>query len=86
MGENFGRNLQLVGEIEALAKAKSCTPAQVALAWVCAQGSDIVPIPGTKRVHYLEENMKALQISFSPAELQAIEVFAPQGIAAGSRY
>lgn len=86
MGENFAKNFELVRKITALAQAKGCTPAQLALAWVCAQGADIVPIPGTKRLRYLEENVQALQISISPTELQDIEAFAPKGIAVGARY
>lgn len=85
-GENFKRNLELVEEIEKLAQAKCVTPAQIALAWLLAQGDDIVPIPGTKRRRYLEENVKTLDVRLSPDDLQAIErVFQP-GAASGNRY
>ena len=85
-GENFQRNLALVAHIEVLAAEKGCTPAQLALAWVLAQGEDIVPIPGTKHRHYLEANLKALEIELSTAELERIDAIAPPGIAAGPRY
>src|SRR6266478_2475767 len=85
-GENFTRNLELVARIAELAQAKQRTPSQLALAWVLAQGEDIVPIPGTKRVRYLEENAAAAAITLSPAELAALEAVFPQGAAAGERY
>ncbi len=85
-GENFQHNLALVAHIEALAAEKGCTPAQLALAWVLAQGEDIVPIPGTKRRRYLEANLKALEIELSAVELERIDAIAPPGIAAGPRY
>lgn len=85
-GENFTKNLALVAQIEALAQEKRCTPSQLALAWVLAQGLDIVPIPGTKRVRYLEENVAAAAIAFSADELAAIDTMLPKGIAAGARY
>jgi len=85
-GENFAKNLTLVRHIEELARAKGCTPAQLALAWVLAQGNDIVPIPGTKRRAYLEENVAALAVQLSPADLARINDAAPQGAAAGLRY
>jgi aryl-alcohol dehydrogenase-like predicted oxidoreductase len=85
-GENFQKNLDLVTRIEELAQSKGCTPSQLALAWLLAQGNDIVPIPGTKRRKYLEENAGALQVSLSKEELEAIEAIAPQGVAAGQRY
>ena len=85
-GENFTRNLELVARIAELARAKQRTPSQLALAWVLAQGEDIVPIPGTKRVRYLEENAAAAAITLSPAELEAIDAVFPQGAAAGERY
>ncbi|AIZ64106.1 aldo/keto reductase [Hymenobacter sp. DG25B] len=85
-GENFQRNLDLVARIKEMATEKGCTPGQLALAWVLAQGNDIVPIPGTKRVENLEENVGALNVQLSPADLQAIDAIAPQGAAAGSRY
>ncbi len=85
-GENFTRNLALVAHIEALAQDKGCTPSQLALAWVLAQGRDIVPIPGTKRVRYLEQNAAAANIPLSNAELAAIDEAFPVGAAAGTRY
>ncbi len=85
-GENFAKNLTLVRHIEELARAKGCTPAQLALAWVLAQGNDIIPIPGTKRRAYLEENVAALAVQLSPADLARINDAAPQGAAAGLRY
>jgi len=85
-GENFARNLALVDHVEALAHEKQCTPAQLALAWVLVQGDDMVPIPGTKRRSYLEENIAALDIAFTGAELRQIDEIAPCGIAAGERY
>lgn len=85
-GENFQKNLDLVKHIEALAKVKGCTPSQLALAWLLAQGDDIVPIPGTKRVTYLEENVGALAVSLSTEDLRKIDEIAPKGVAAGNRY
>jgi aryl-alcohol dehydrogenase-like predicted oxidoreductase len=85
-GENFQKNLDLVKKIEDLARAKNCTPAQLALAWVMAQGIDIVPIPGTKRRKYLDQNLDALDVKLTPEELKQIDTIAPPGIAAGTRY
>jgi aryl-alcohol dehydrogenase-like predicted oxidoreductase len=85
-GENFQQNLELVKRIEAMASEKRCLPAQLALAWVLAQGEDLVPIPGTKRRKYLEENLGALNVSLSNAELARINEIAPKGITAGLRY
>jgi len=85
-GENFRKNLDLVREIEAMAREKDCTPAQLALAWVLAQGDDIVPIPGTKRRTYLDENVAALQVRLSPENLARIDRVIPPGMAAGTRY
>ncbi len=85
-GENFARNLQLVERIREMAKAKGCTPAQLALAWVLAQGDDVVPIPGTKRRKYLEENLGALDVELTANDLARIEEIAPKGVAAGERY
>jgi len=85
-GENFTRNLELVARIAELARAKQCTPSQLALAWVLTQGQDIVPIPGTKRVRYLEENAAAATITLSAAEREAIDAVFPKGAAAGDRY
>jgi aryl-alcohol dehydrogenase-like predicted oxidoreductase len=85
-GGNFERNLKLAGRIETLAQRKKCTPAQLALAWVLAQGDDIVPIPGTKRRKYLEENVAALNVELTPADLKELSAAAPPGAAAGLRY
>jgi aryl-alcohol dehydrogenase-like predicted oxidoreductase len=85
-GENLARNVRLLQTLEVLAKAKGCTPAQIAIAWVLAQGEDVVPIPGTKRRTYLEENARAAEVSLSPAELTRLnDTFRP-GVAAGERY
>jgi aryl-alcohol dehydrogenase-like predicted oxidoreductase len=84
--ENFRRNMELVEKIRAIATRKGCTPAQLALAWVLAQGDDIVPIPGTKRRQYLEENVGALDIRLTPEDLTDIDRLIPPGAAAGSRY
>jgi aryl-alcohol dehydrogenase-like predicted oxidoreductase len=83
---NFQKNLDLVREIEAMATEKGCTPAQLALGWVLAQGDDIVPIPGTKRRKYLEENLGALEVRLSRADLDRIDRIIPPGAAAGTRY
>ena len=85
-GANFEKNLELVRRVESIAAQKNCTPAQLALAWVLAQGSDVVPIPGTKRRTYLEENAAALRISLTTDEMAQIEEAAPKGGAAGDRY
>ncbi len=85
-GENFQKNLDLVRRIEVIAKEKGCTPSQLALAWVLAQGDDIVPIPGTKRRSYLEENIAALEVHLSAVELARIDEVAPRGAASGARY
>ncbi|AGC41657.1 aldo/keto reductase [Myxococcus stipitatus DSM 14675] len=85
-GENFTRNLELVTKVERLAKDKGCTPAQLALAWVMAQGPDMVPIPGTKRRKYLDENLGALAVKLTPQDLKDIDAVAPRGVAAGERY
>ncbi len=85
-GANFQRNIELVARVREIAAKKGCTPAQLALAWVLAQAPEIVPIPGTKRRKYLEENLAALEVRLTPAELAEIEsVFSP-GAIAGSRY
>ena len=84
--ENFGRNLQLVGKIKQLAEAKGVSPAQLALSWVLAQGKDVVPIPGTKRRTYLEQNVAALDVLLTDDDLAEIESIAPKGSAAGDRY
>jgi aryl-alcohol dehydrogenase-like predicted oxidoreductase len=85
-GDNFAKNLQLVERIRAIAAEKGCTPSQLALAWLLAQGSDIAPIPGTKRRVYLEENAGALNVKLSAEELARIEELAPKGAAYGGRY
>jgi aryl-alcohol dehydrogenase-like predicted oxidoreductase len=85
-GENFQKNLDLVQRVEEIARQKHCTPAQLALAWLLAQGEDIVPIPGTKQRRYLDENVRSLQIELTPADLERIEEVAPKGAASGDRY
>jgi aryl-alcohol dehydrogenase-like predicted oxidoreductase len=85
-GENFQKNLDLVAKLGQIAKSKGCTTSQLALAWVYAQGDDIVPIPGTKRRKYLEENVAALGIRLSKQELEELENVFPAGAAAGDRY
>jgi len=86
MGENFQKNLDGVVRLESIAKEKNCTPSQLAIAWVLAQGKDIIPIPGTKRRKYLEENAAAVQIQLSAEDLRRIEEAAPRGTVAGERY
>jgi aryl-alcohol dehydrogenase-like predicted oxidoreductase len=86
MGENFERNLELVERVFEIAAEKDVTPSQLALAWLLRQGDDIVPIPGTKRVRYLEENLAAAAIELSAEDLERIEEAAPRGAAAGERY
>jgi aryl-alcohol dehydrogenase-like predicted oxidoreductase len=85
-GENFQKNLQLVEAINQTAQRKGCTPGQLALAWLLAQGEDIVPIPGTRRRDRLVENIGALNVSLSKDELEQIDAIAPMGVAAGARY
>jgi aryl-alcohol dehydrogenase-like predicted oxidoreductase len=85
-GENFVKNLQLVDRVREIAEEKGVTPSQLALAWVLHQGGDIVPIPGTKRVRYLEENAAAVDIDLSPEELRGLDEAAPSGSTAGDRY
>jgi aryl-alcohol dehydrogenase-like predicted oxidoreductase len=85
-GENFQKNLELVKKIEEIAAAKHCTTSQLALAWLLAQGTDIVPIAGTKRRGYLEENAAAVSVTLTPADVADINAVAPQGAAAGPRY
>ena len=85
-GENFERNIQLVCEVEAMANEKGCTTAQLALAWVLAQGDDVVPIPGTKHVRYLDQNIGALEVKLSDEDLQRLDQILPPGAAAGDRY
>lgn len=85
-GENFSKNLNLVKKVEEIAKERKCRPAQLALAWVLAEGGDIVPIPGTKRRKYLEENTGALEIELSTDDLRCLSEIFPFGAAAGERY
>jgi aryl-alcohol dehydrogenase-like predicted oxidoreductase len=85
-GENFQKNLDLVHHLQQLAIEKECTTSQLALAWLLAQGRDVIPIPGTKRVNYLEENVGALEVQLSDAELQEINDIFPLGAASGARY
>jgi aryl-alcohol dehydrogenase-like predicted oxidoreductase len=85
-GENFRKNLDVVAKIEEIAREKGVTPSQLALAWVLHRGKDIVPIPGTKRVRFLEENVGALAAQLTAEELQRIDEVAPKGITAGDRY
>jgi aryl-alcohol dehydrogenase-like predicted oxidoreductase len=85
-GENFEKNLDLVKEVETMAEEKGCTTAQLALAWVLAQGDDIVPIPGTKHVKYLDQNIGALDVKLSENDLKRLDEILPPGAAAGQRY
>jgi len=85
-GENFAKNLELVAQVEAIAQAKHCTASQLALAWVLAQGSDIVPIPGTKRLSYLDENMGAAQVELTDEDQARINAVLPHGATVGDRY
>jgi len=85
-GENFDKNLDLVKKIEQMAVRKGCKPSQLALAWVLAQGQDIVPIPGTKKLNYLEENAGAIDVKLSESELKEIDRIIPHGVATGERY
>ncbi|MCC6488056.1 MAG: aldo/keto reductase [Candidatus Hydrogenedentes bacterium] len=85
-GENFGKNLDLVRHVEDLAREKGCAAGQLALAWVMAQGEDIIPIPGTKRRAYLEQNAAAANVTLTAAELKRIDEIAPKGVASGLRY
>jgi aryl-alcohol dehydrogenase-like predicted oxidoreductase len=85
-GENFKKNLDLVKQLEIIAEKKGCTPSQLALAWVMAQGDYLFPIPGTKRINYLEENVGALRVILTQEELTEIDRVSPKGVAAGLRY
>ena len=85
-GENFAKNLELVGKVVALAARRGVTPGQLALSWVLAQGNDLVPIPGTKRVRYLEENVLAADIVLSSGDLAEIGAIIPKNSVAGERY
>ena len=83
---NFEKNRALVTRLEEIARARNCTPAQLALAWVMAQGDDIVPIPGTKRRIYLEENVRAASMVLSSSDIDRLDMAMPQGVTAGARY
>ena len=85
-GDNFYKNLELVKQIKDMADQKGCTASQLALAWVLAQGTDIVPIPGTKQLKYLEENLGAVDVILTESELAAIDTIMPTGAARGERY
>jgi aryl-alcohol dehydrogenase-like predicted oxidoreductase len=85
-GENFARNIALVREVEELAREKGCTTAQLALAWVLAQGEDVVPIPGTRHRQYLDENIGALEVKLTSEDLRRLDEILPPGAAAGERY
>jgi aryl-alcohol dehydrogenase-like predicted oxidoreductase len=85
-GENFNKNLQLVERVKEIAAEKGVTPGQLAIAWLLAQGDDIVPIPGTKRRAYLEENVAAVDITLTQEELDRIDQVAPKNVAVGDRY
>jgi len=85
-GDGLEANLRLVDEVRAIAERKGCTPGQLALAWVLAQGQDVAPIPGTKRVRYLEENVAALEVALDTADLAALEQAVPRDAVVGDRY
>jgi aryl-alcohol dehydrogenase-like predicted oxidoreductase len=85
-GENFQKNLELVEEVEQMAREKGCTAAQLALAWILAQGEHVIPIPGTRRIARLEENLAATEIELTGNDLERLEAIAPSGVAAGLRY
>ncbi len=86
VGENLAKNLELVNRVEGIASELKVTPGQLALAWVLAQGSDVVPIPGTKRLRYLEENLAAVELELAPEVLARLDAAVPKGATAGSRY
>ena len=86
MGDNFAKNRALVERLEAIAREKGCTPGQLALAWLLAQGTDVMPIPGTKQIARLEENLGAMNVRLSPADIERISAAIPIGVAAGTRY
>jgi aryl-alcohol dehydrogenase-like predicted oxidoreductase len=85
-GENLGRNVELLRRLETIAARKDCSTTQLALAWLLARGEDIVPIPGTKRIQYLEENARAADIRLTPGDLDLLDAAAPRGAASGPRY
>jgi len=84
--ENLAKNLRIVETVEKKAVEKGCAPSQLALAWVLAQGTDLIPIPGTKKVHYLRENVQAINVRLSPDDIQRISDELPKGVASGERY
>jgi aryl-alcohol dehydrogenase-like predicted oxidoreductase len=86
VGDNFHKNLELVDAVRNLAARKKCTASQIALAWLLAQGDDVVPIPGTKRVKYLEENAGAVNVRLSTEALAELDAIFPPGAASGERY
>src|SRR5437016_5200967 len=86
MGDNFAKNRELVQRVEAIAEEKGCTPAQLCVAWLLAQGPDVIPIPGTKRIERLEENLGAMRVHLTPADVERISTAIPIGAAAGTRY
>jgi len=86
MGDNFAKNRALVERLEVVAEEKGCTPAQLAIAWLAAQGADVIPIPGTKQIARLEENLGALDVHLTPADIDRISAAIPIGAAAGTRY
>jgi aryl-alcohol dehydrogenase-like predicted oxidoreductase len=86
MGENFAKNLEVVAKVKEIAAEKGCTPGQLALAWLLQKGEDVVPIPGTKRRRYLEENVAATDVQLTQNDLQRIEAAAPRGAVVGDRY
>ena len=85
-GENFYKNVELVEKIRTLANEKGCTPSQLAIAWVLAQGEDIITIPGTKHIKYLEENIASENVQLTREDLQSLEAIMPAGIVSGTRY
>ena len=85
-GDNFEHNVAVVNKVHELARDKGCTSSQLALAWVLAQGDDIVPIPGTRRLRYLEENLAALDVALTDDDLRHLDEAAPKGAVAGDRY
>jgi len=84
--ENLSRNLSLLRHVESLAAARGCTPGQLVLAWLLAQGKDVVPIPGTKRTHRLDENLRAVDVRLEPGDVERLSDAVPAGAAAGTRY
>ena len=86
MGDNFTKNRALAERLEAIAEEKGCTPAQLALAWLITQGPDVIPIPGTKQIGRLEENLGALDVRLTPGEIDRVSAAIPIGAAAGTRY